>query len=189
VLERVRTMLTNIGVDVNVLDNETAWLSVQSARRALRALSDSLGPDALQHRGEWAAHPEALGTQVRMLRSAKQTVDAYRYMAANYKELTRVGTWEIALDGEGGAEGHAGASGATGAKEKTDGTGKQVIKLVHLRCDAGNGRQASSYPGGAQQTSGYPGSAYPGSAHQGNTNGHRAPYDPKDDYRRLTHRD
>ena len=56
----------------------------------------------------------------------------------------------------------------------------------------GNGRQAGSYPGGAQQTDGYPGSAYPGSAHQGNTsghrgNGHRAPYDPQDDYRRLTH--
>ncbi len=96
----VRTMLGNIGVDPTVLDNETAWLSVQSGRRALRALADSLGKDALEHRGEWAAHPEALGTHVRMLRTATRTIDAYRYLAANYKEITRVGMWEIEEPGD-----------------------------------------------------------------------------------------
>jgi serine/threonine-protein kinase len=105
----VRTMLGNIGVDPTVLDNETAWLSVQSARRALRALADSLGKDALIHRGEWAAHPEALGTHVRMLRTATRTLDAYRYLAANFKEITRVGTWEIEEPGDG-----KDASGAAG---------------------------------------------------------------------------
>jgi serine/threonine-protein kinase len=101
----VRTMLGNIGVDSNVLDNETAWLSVLSAKRTLKALADSLGKDALRFRGEWVTHPEALGTHVRMLRSAKRPMDAYRYLAENYKELTRVGTWEIEDDTPGAAEG------------------------------------------------------------------------------------
>ena len=52
---------------------------------------------------------------------------------------------------------------------------------------------ADVYQGtGSHQAGGYPGSTYPGSAEQGNANGyrgsgHRAPYDPRDDYRRLTH--
>ena len=51
---------------------------------------------------------------------------------------------------------------------------------------------AGVYQGtGSHQAGGYPGSTYPGSADQGNANGyrgsgHRAPYDPRDDYRRLT---
>lgn len=117
----VRTMLGNIGVDPTVLDNETAWLSVQSARRALRALADSLGKDALEHRGEWAAHPEALGTHVRMLRTATSTIDAYRYLAANYKEITRVGMWEIEEPGAAKADGGEGdgkkAAKADGGKK------------------------------------------------------------------------
>ena len=58
----------------------------------------------------------------------------------------------------------------------------------------GTGRYpADVYQGtGSHQAGGYPGSTYPGSADQGNANGyrgsgHRAPYDPRDDYRRLTH--
>ena len=52
---------------------------------------------------------------------------------------------------------------------------------------------ADVYQGtGSDQAGGYPGSTYPGSADQGNANGYRgsgrrAPYDPRDDYRRLTH--
>jgi len=50
-------------------------------------------------------------------------------------------------------------------------------------------RQATgSYPASSAHpaSSARPGnSAYPGNGHQGN--GHRAPYDPRDDYRRLTH--
>ncbi|RYG62795.1 hypothetical protein EON77_21765, partial [bacterium] len=35
------------------------------------------------------------GTLVRMLRVAKEPIDAYRYLAANAKEVTRIGTWEL----------------------------------------------------------------------------------------------
>ena len=59
----------------------------------------------------------------------------------------------------------------------------------------GNGSQGSggypgsgNYPGHAYQTGsypvGYPVGGYPGNGHRGN--GHGAPYDPRDDYRRLT---
>ena len=62
--------------------------------------------------------------------------------------------------------------------------------------------QAGGYPTGGYSTGGYPDAShqgnghhaggYPGSAHQGNANGyrgngHRAPYDPRDDYRRSTY--
>ena len=52
---------------------------------------------------------------------------------------------------------------------------------------------AEVYQGtGSHQAGGYPASTYPGSAEQGHANGyrgsgHRAPYDPRDDHRRLTH--
>jgi hypothetical protein len=66
----------------------------------------------------------------------------------------------------------------------------------HARPDGlGDGTRAArqEYPREARQaTGGYPASsarpgnsAYPGNGYQGN--GHRAPYDPRDDYRRLTH--
>jgi hypothetical protein len=56
----------------------------------------------------------------------------------------------------------------------------------------GNGHQAGSYPGGTQPSSAHQSGAYPGGSHQGNANAyrgnsHRAPYDPRDDYRRSTH--
>ncbi len=55
----------------------------------------------------------------------------------------------------------------------------------------GNGHQTGSYLGGTQPSSAHQSGAYPG-GHQGNAdayrgNSHRAPYDPRDDYRRLTH--
>jgi serine/threonine protein kinase len=40
-------------------------------------------------------HPEALGTLVRMLRTAEKPIDGYRYVAQNAKEATRLGTWEL----------------------------------------------------------------------------------------------
>ena len=52
----------------------------------------------------------------------------------------------------------------------------------------GNGHQTGAYP-----TSAYPTTAYQGNAQQANAGayrgngGHRAPYDPREDYRRLTH--
>jgi hypothetical protein len=48
------------------------------------------------------------------------------------------------------------------------------------------GRQGSSYQNGSYQGSGYQGSGHPGDGSRGT--GHRAPRDPRDDYRRLTHR-
>ena len=92
----VETLLEGAGVDPRGVDHETAWMSVGSARRALRALATVLGGDAaLRDRGAWATHPEALGTLVRMVRSATQPVDAYRYLARNAKEVTRIASWEI----------------------------------------------------------------------------------------------
>jgi hypothetical protein len=46
--------------------------------------------------------------------------------------------------------------------------------------------QGSSYQNGSYQGSGYQGSGHPGDGSRGT--GHRAPRDPRDDYRRLTHR-
>jgi serine/threonine-protein kinase len=91
----VKTLLADAGVDPAVIDNETGWLSTQAAKRALRALGATMGMDALKRRGDWVTHPEALGTHVRMLRSAQKPIDAYRHVAQNAKELTRVGTWEM----------------------------------------------------------------------------------------------
>ena len=85
----------SVGVDPSLVDNETGWLSSIMAKRALRAIPDQLGTDALKKRGDWMTHPEALGTLVRMLRVADRPVDAYRYLAANAREQTRIGTWEI----------------------------------------------------------------------------------------------
>jgi serine/threonine-protein kinase len=90
-----RALFSGAGVDVGLVDNETAWVSAQQAKRALRAIADTLGPEALHDLGEWVTHPEALGTRVRMLRIAEQPVDAYRYVASNAKEETRIGTWEL----------------------------------------------------------------------------------------------
>jgi len=93
-------LLSVAGIDPSVVDNETGWVSSGAARRALRNVVDLLGASALRHRGEWVTHPEALGTLVRMLRVAEQPIDAYRYLAANAREMTRVGTWEIEETGD-----------------------------------------------------------------------------------------
>jgi hypothetical protein len=50
----------------------------------------------------------------------------------------------------------------------------------------GSGYLGSGQPDGGRQDGGYQGGSYPGSRPRGN--GHRAPHDPRDDYRRLTHR-
>ena len=91
----IKSLLTGAGVESNLAENDTGWLSVLATKRILRAIRDQLGDQALRDRGEWVTHPEALGTQVRMLRLAKEPVDAYRYLAANYREVTRIATWEI----------------------------------------------------------------------------------------------
>ena len=54
-----RQLLTGAGIDPAAVDNETGWVSQAAAKRALRAIADLLGRDAIRHRGEWATHPEA----------------------------------------------------------------------------------------------------------------------------------
>jgi serine/threonine-protein kinase len=94
----VRTILSNAGIDPSMVDNETGWVSTQAARRALRGICEALGTvDSLRRRGEWVTNAEALGSHVRMLRTAEQPVDAYQYLADNAREVTRVGSWDFEL--------------------------------------------------------------------------------------------
>jgi eukaryotic-like serine/threonine-protein kinase len=98
--ERVaRQLLGGAGIDPSAIDNETGWVSQLAAKRALRGVAELLGRDAIRHRGEWVTHPEALGVLVRMLRASTGLVDAYRYLAQNAREATRVGTWAIEEQG------------------------------------------------------------------------------------------
>jgi serine/threonine-protein kinase len=91
----VKALLEREDLDRAALQHERAWLSVASAARLLRALNEALGAQALADRATWTVHPEALGTVVRMLRAAKTPADAYRFLAQNAKETTRVGLWEV----------------------------------------------------------------------------------------------
>ena len=100
----VRTILTNAGIDAGTVDNETGWISTLAAKKALRGIGELLGMDALRQRGEWVTNAEALGALVRMLRSAEHPIDAYEYLAENAREVTRVGTWELAVIADKDAE-------------------------------------------------------------------------------------
>jgi serine/threonine-protein kinase len=88
----VKALLATTGLPGAVLENETAWISVAAARRGLAALEAALGREALRRRGEWAVHPESLGTYVRLLRGASSPQDAYRQLCEHVQETTRVGT-------------------------------------------------------------------------------------------------
>ncbi|HKQ71841.1 MAG TPA: serine/threonine-protein kinase, partial [Polyangiaceae bacterium] len=55
-----------------------------------------LGAGALTRRDIWLTHPENLGTYVRMLRTAKEPVDAYRFLAQNPDQASRIGAYELA---------------------------------------------------------------------------------------------
>jgi hypothetical protein len=91
----VRQLLATAGIDPSTIDNETGWLSQAAAKRALHSLAELLGRDAIAHRGEWSTHPEALGALVRMLRVSAGPLDAYHFLAQNYREGTRIGSWEV----------------------------------------------------------------------------------------------
>lgn len=93
----VRTILANAGIDASTVDNETGWISTLAAKKALRGICELYGMDALRQRGEWVTNAEALGALVRMLRSAEHPIDAYEYLTENAREVTRVGTWELAV--------------------------------------------------------------------------------------------
>jgi serine/threonine-protein kinase len=104
----VRTLLEVAGIDSPAVDNETGWVSRLAAKRALHGVADALGRDAVRERGDWVTHPEALGVLVRMLRASSRPVDAYRYLAENARETTRVGTWALDLP-SGGSKNRGGA--------------------------------------------------------------------------------
>lgn len=104
----VRAILSKAGIDAKAIDDETGWVSTLAAKRALRGICEVLGMDGLRARGSWVTHPEALGTHVRMLRSAQNPIDAYEYLVEYARERTRVGTWAIVPDP--GSEGSPGAA-------------------------------------------------------------------------------
>jgi hypothetical protein len=91
----VAELVEKAGIDPRAVDNETDWLSAETTKRALRGIRELLGPGSLESRGAWVTHPEALGTRVRMMRIAKDPLDAYRYIVEYAREATRIGTWEI----------------------------------------------------------------------------------------------
>jgi hypothetical protein len=137
-------LLAAAGIDPGAVDNETGWVSQLAAKRALRAISALLGRDAIRHRGDWVTHPEALGVLVRMLRASERPVDAYRYLAQNAREVTRVGSW--AIEDTSTAKGGRGfvrmtfrprTEGADDSVERADVEGEELL------CDARAGELAS----------------------------------------------
>ena len=101
--EAYATLLGRAGLQAPDVDSERAWLSERDARRLLVLLVEAYGTrGVLRERGTWATHPEALGMWMRMLRSAKKPRDAYEYLAANVRELTRMGIFETEPRGGAG---------------------------------------------------------------------------------------
>lgn len=99
-----RALLSTVGLASLILDDETAWISVAAARRALDALATALGRDAISHCSAWMTHPETLGGYVQMLRVASEPVDVYRYLTAHAGESTRIGSYEMRELGRGKIE-------------------------------------------------------------------------------------
>ncbi len=91
----VKALLSSVGIPPALLDSDAGWLTVAAARRALAELAIALGEGSLGSWGPWMTHPETLGAYVRMLRVASQPVDAYRFLAANSAERTRIGSYEL----------------------------------------------------------------------------------------------
>jgi hypothetical protein len=100
----LRALLSTAGIPIGLMNDDSGWLSVSAGKRLLRAVASALGPDAIADRGAWMTHPESLGAYVRMLRVASAPEDAYRYLAANASETTRVGTCELKTAGPNSAE-------------------------------------------------------------------------------------
>ncbi|HEX8790013.1 MAG TPA: serine/threonine-protein kinase [Polyangiaceae bacterium] len=135
-----RQLLAGAGIDPAAVDNETGWVSEAAAKRALRGIVDLLGREAIRNRGEWVTHPEALGVLVRMLRTSAKPVDAYRYLAANAREATRIGTWEIEEGKAAAGEGSSVSAVHLTYRRRTDGSDepseKPDVEGEELLCDA-----------------------------------------------------
>ncbi len=93
--EAAGMLLGGADVDPQALAQETGWVSVEAARRVLIALQEEQGSEALKSAAPLVSHPEALGVWVRLVREAKDPLDAYRYLAAHSAELTRVGEYSV----------------------------------------------------------------------------------------------
>lgn len=100
----LRALLSTAGIPIGLINDDSGWLSMNAGKRLLRAVASALGPGAVEDRGAWMTHPESLGAYVRMLRVASTPEDAYRYLAANASETTRVGTSELKSAGPSFAE-------------------------------------------------------------------------------------
>jgi hypothetical protein len=90
-----RDVFVAAGLDPSWIEQETAWVSVEATRRALVAIGDELGAQSLHEVASFVGHAEALGPWVRMVREAKQPIDAYRYIGAHVQEQTRVGEYDV----------------------------------------------------------------------------------------------
>jgi eukaryotic-like serine/threonine-protein kinase len=90
-----RAMLSTVGLATSALDDETAWISVGAARRAMASLGTALGEEAIAHCSPWMVHPETLGSYVQLLRVSSEPLDAYRHLTAHAAETTRVGTYHL----------------------------------------------------------------------------------------------
>ncbi|HKY37891.1 MAG TPA: serine/threonine-protein kinase [Polyangiaceae bacterium] len=100
----LRALLSTAGIPIGLMNDDAGWLSVDASKRLLRAIASAFGPEAVAERGAWMTHPETLGAYVRMLRVASAPEDAYRYLAANASETTRVGSCELKDAGASFAE-------------------------------------------------------------------------------------
>jgi serine/threonine-protein kinase len=135
-----RQLLAGAGIDPAAVDNETGWVSEAAAKRALRGIVELLGREAIRNRGEWVTHPEALGVLVRMLRTSAKPVDAYRYLAVNAREATRIGTWEIEESKPASGDAAAVTAVRLTYRRRTDGNEepqeKPDVEGEELLCDA-----------------------------------------------------
>lgn len=96
-----RDLLLNAGVEPTLVEHETTWISVDTARRMLTAIRRELGENSIRDIAAFVAHPEALGPWVRMVREIRTPLDAYQYLAEHAPEQTRVGEYEFAVSNQG----------------------------------------------------------------------------------------
>lgn len=93
--DAVHAVLAHARLKRSEIDHDSVWVPVASVQRALEALAEQLGEDALGTRGTWSTHPEVLGIYVRLLRVATRPLDAYRHLAENSGEYSRVGNYQF----------------------------------------------------------------------------------------------
>jgi serine/threonine-protein kinase len=96
-----REAIADADLESSYVELETSWLSVEAAHRFLACVNEELGAEGMARAASFVAHTEALGTWVRMVRESKQPLDAFRWLAKNAVEQTRVGEYELLAPAEG----------------------------------------------------------------------------------------